>query len=207
MVRVAVAASQPDLRANSPPCRRDSARVLEARQESTTPQRSRSRATEHCSAATRTHGSREHKVARRCGTVLHCLCYVRLMLKPGSVVGSFEILSPLGAGGMGEVWRARDSKLHRDVAIKVLTDALASDPERLVRFQREAQTLASLNHPNIAAIYDLQEDGGTRCLVLELVEGRTLAERLRQGPLPIDEVLQTVKQVVDALEAAHEKGI
>jgi len=129
------------------------------------------------------------------------------MLKPGSVVGSFEILSPLGAGGMGEVWRARDSKLHREAAIKVLPDALASDPERLVRFKREAQTLASLNHPNIAAIYDLQQDGATRCIVLELVEGRTLAELIRQGPLPIDEVLPIARQIVDALEAAHEKGI
>ena len=129
------------------------------------------------------------------------------MLKAGSVIGSFEILAPLGAGGMGEVWRARDSKLQREVAIKVLPDDIASDPDRLSRFQREAQTLASLNHPNIAAVYDLQQQGSTRCIVLELVEGETLAELIRRGAIPLEDALLIAKQIADALEAAHEKGL
>src|SRR5207244_2009709 len=104
----------------------------------------------------------------------------------------------LGAGGMGEVWRARDSKLQREVAIKVLPDDFASDPERLSRFHREAQTLAALNHPNIAAVYDLQQDGGTRCIVLELVEGETLAERIRRGAIPLEEALPLARQMADA---------
>jgi len=129
------------------------------------------------------------------------------MLKAGTRFGSFEVLARLGAGGMGEVWRARDTKLQREVAIKILPQDFASDPDRVNRFQREAQTLASLNHPNIAAIHDLQEIGGSRCLVLELVEGETLGERIRRGPIPIDESLQIAKQIADALEVAHEKGI
>ena len=130
-----------------------------------------------------------------------------MTLAPGTRLGPYEILSPLGAGGMGEVYRARDSKLNREVAIKVLPDLFASDPERLARFQREAQVLASLNHPNIAHIHGLEESGGARALVLELVEGETLAERIANGPIPVDEALGIARQIADALEAAHEKGI
>ena len=108
---------------------------------------------------------------------------------------------------MGEVYRAHDTTLDRDVAIKVLPDAFASDPDRLARFEREAKVLASLNHPNIGAIYGLEKSGDTRALVLELVEGTTLADRIKQGPIPLDEALPIAKQIADALEAAHEKGI
>ena len=105
-----------------------------------------------------------------------------MALAAGGRVGIYEILSPLGAGGMGEVYRARDTKLNRDVAIKVLPDAFATDPDRLARFQREAQVLASLNHPNIAAIYGLEDSDGLHALVMELVEGPTLADRIAQRP-------------------------
>jgi len=125
----------------------------------------------------------------------------------GTKLGLYEIVAPLGAGGMGEVYRARDSKLKREVAIKVLPDAFYGDAERVSRFQREAEVLASLNHPHIAAIYDLVEFGGSRFLVLELVEGETLAERLKRGPIPIGESLVIAKQVAEGLEAAHAKGI
>src|ERR1041385_4397697 len=108
---------------------------------------------------------------------------------------------------MGEVWRARDTKLKRDVAIKVMPEAFSLDHERVNRFQREAEVLASLNHNNIAAIYDLQEGNGSRFLVLELVEGETLADCLARGALPVDEALHIAKQICEALEAAHEKGI
>jgi serine/threonine-protein kinase len=108
---------------------------------------------------------------------------------------------------MGEVYRARDSKLKRDVAIKVLPDAFSRDAERVARFQREAEILASLNHPHIAAIYDLGREGDSQFLVLELVEGETLAERIARGPIPIDEALSIGTQIADALEAAHEKGV
>jgi hypothetical protein len=120
----------------------------------------------------------------------------------GRQLGPYRILSPLGAGGMGEVYRAHDSKLGRDVAIKTLPAEFARDPERLARFRREARTLASLNHPNIAAIYGLEESGDVDCLVLELVEGETL-----RGPLPLDKALEYARQIAEALEAAHEKGI
>jgi len=130
-----------------------------------------------------------------------------MALQIGSQLGSHEILSLLGKGGMGEVYRARDAKLKREVAIKILPDEFSRDKERAVRFQREAEVLASLNHPNIAAIYDVQEVENTRFLVLELVEGETLAERIHRGPLPVEEALQIAKQICDALEAAHEKGI
>ncbi|MGH9716589.1 MAG: protein kinase domain-containing protein, partial [Candidatus Acidiferrales bacterium] len=122
-------------------------------------------------------------------------------------LGSYEILSPLGAGGMGEVYRARDAKLGRDVALKVLPEAFARDSERMARFQREAKLLASLNHPNIAAIYGFEDSGATHALVMELVEGPTLADRLKAGPIPIDEALRIAKQICDALEYAHERGI
>ena len=108
---------------------------------------------------------------------------------------------------MGKVWRARDTTLKRDVALKVLPDAFASDPDRLARFQREAQVLASLNHPNIAHIYGLEESDGVHALVMELVEGPTLADRIAQGPIPLDEALPIAKQIAEALEAAHEQGI
>jgi len=108
---------------------------------------------------------------------------------------------------MGEVYRGRDRKLKRDVAIKILPEEFSRDPERVVRFQREAEVLASLNHPNIAAIYDLEEAEGIRFLVLELVEGETLAERIQRGPIRIEEALEIGKQICEALEAAHEKGI
>lgn len=128
-------------------------------------------------------------------------------LQTGTRIGPYEITTPLGSGGMGEVYRATDTNLRRDVAIKVLPEGFARDPERLARFEREAQLLASLNHPNIAAIYGLEESEGFRCLVLELVEGQTLAERLDRGPLPVDETLTVIRQMASALEAAHEKGI
>jgi serine/threonine protein kinase len=122
-------------------------------------------------------------------------------------LGPYEILSPIGAGGMGEVYRAKDTRLDREVAIKVLPDALSRDPERLQRFQREAKVLASLNHPNIAAIYGFEEVDGKAFLVMELAEGETLAKRIKNGPLPIDDALAVGKQIAEALEAAHEKGI
>src|SRR3989449_5175261 len=125
----------------------------------------------------------------------------------GKTIGSFEVLSIVGRGGMGEVYRARDTKLKREVAIKILPDEFSRDPERVARFQREAEVLASLNHPNIAAIYDLDEANGSRFLVLELVEGETLADRIRRGPIPIDEALNIAKSICEALEGAHEKGI
>ena len=108
---------------------------------------------------------------------------------------------------MGQVYRARDTKLHRDVALKILPDAFASDPDRLARFTREAQTLASLNHPNIAHIHGLEESGGVRALVMELVEGEDLSQRIARGAIPIGEALLTAKQIAEALEAAHEQGI
>jgi eukaryotic-like serine/threonine-protein kinase len=131
----------------------------------------------------------------------------RLSVAIGTRLGSYEVTALLGKGGMGEVYRARDTKLNRDVAIKVLPDAVAGDPERLARFDREAQVVASLNHANIAGIYELADAGYSRCLVLEYVDGETLAERISRGPIPVLETLEIVKQIAEALEAAHEKGI
>ena len=125
----------------------------------------------------------------------------------GRQIASYRIVSFLGAGGMGEVYRARDTRLGRDVAIKVVADRLPSVPDALARFELEARVLATLNHPHIGAIYGLEEADGVRGLVLELVEGTTLAERLAQGPLPVPEALATARQIADALEAAHDKGI
>src|SRR5262244_4496838 len=125
----------------------------------------------------------------------------------GTRLGSLEITALLGKGGMGEVYRARDNKLKRDVAIKILSDEFSRDPARVSRFQREAEVLASLNHPNIAAIYDLQEANETRFLVLELVEGETLAERIVRGPIPVEEALEIGRHICEALEAAHEKSV
>jgi Tol biopolymer transport system component/tRNA A-37 threonylcarbamoyl transferase component Bud32 len=130
-----------------------------------------------------------------------------MSLATGSRLGPYEILSALGAGGMGEVYRARDTKLHRDVAIKVLLPAVANDPDRLARFSREAQVLASLNHPNIAHIHGLEEANGVTALVLELVEGEDLAQRIARGPIPLDEALPIARQIAEALEAAHDHGI
>src|SRR5580700_1743199 len=114
-------------------------------------------------------------------------------MTPGTRLGPYEILAPIGAGGMGEVYRAKDTKLKRDVALKVLPEAFARDPDRMARFQREAEVLASLNHPNIAQIYGVQE----RALIMELVEGETL-----RGPLPLETALSYAKQIADALESA-----
>jgi Tol biopolymer transport system component len=125
----------------------------------------------------------------------------------GAKLGSYEVVEQIGAGGMGEVYRARDSKLGRDVAIKVLPANFANDPERLARFEREARMLAALNHPNIATIYGLEQSGGMSCLVMELVPGETLAEPVKAGPLPIEEALKIAVQITEGLEAAHEKGI
>jgi serine/threonine protein kinase len=135
-------------------------------------------------------------------------------MQVGTRIGAYEVIAKLGEGGMGEVYRARDTKLNRDVAIKVLPESVASDPERIARFEREAKTLAALNHPHIAHIHGLEEanpSGGSgqigRALVMELVEGPTLADRIASGPLPIDEALPIAKQIADALEAAHGAGI
>jgi Tol biopolymer transport system component len=130
-----------------------------------------------------------------------------MALTIGTQLGSHEITALLGKGGMGEVYRARDLKLKREVAIKILPEEFSRDADRLSRFQREAEVLASLNHPNIAGIHDLQEANGSRFLVLELVEGKTLADRLKRGPIPLDEAVPIAKQIVDALEAAHDRGI
>jgi serine/threonine-protein kinase len=128
-------------------------------------------------------------------------------LTPGTRLGSYDIAARIGVGGMGEVYRARDTNLGRDVAIKVLPETFAQDAERLARFEREAKTLASLNHPNIAQIYGIDRSDGGAALVMELVEGMTLADRIAMGPIPVDEALPIAAQIVDALEAAHERGI
>jgi serine/threonine-protein kinase len=130
-----------------------------------------------------------------------------MAIEAGARIGPYEVLSLLGAGGMGEVYRARDTTLHRDVAIKVVPDLFASDAERLARFTREAQTLAALNHPNIAHIHGLEASGGVRALVMELVEGEDLSQRIARGALPLDEALPIARQIAEALDAAHEQGI
>jgi serine/threonine protein kinase/Tol biopolymer transport system component len=135
------------------------------------------------------------------------MCEKRLSFTTGARLGSYEILSALGVGGMGEVYRARDTKLNRDVALKILPEMFATDNERLARFKREAQVLASLNHPNIAAIYGFEDSSGIHALVMELVEGPTLADRITQGPIPIDDALPMARQIAEALESAHEQGI
>ena len=130
-----------------------------------------------------------------------------MSLKPGQSIGPHKVVRLLGEGGMGQVWQATDTQLNREVALKILPDAFAADPERLARFTREAQILASLNHPNIAAIYGIEEAEGTRALVLELVEGPTLADRIAHGAMPIEDALPIARQIADALEAAHEAGV
>src|SRR5712692_5123650 len=130
-----------------------------------------------------------------------------MLLSVGDNLGHYEVRGSLGAGGMGEVYRVRDCKLDRDVALKVLPESFANHPDRLARFQREARVLASLNHPNIAAIYGLEESNGVRGLIMELVEGPTLAERIAQGPLPAAEAVELARQLAGALDYAHDKGI
>jgi serine/threonine protein kinase len=127
-------------------------------------------------------------------------------LTTGTRLGPYEILAPLGSGGMGEVYRAKDTKLGREVALKILPASFTNDPERVARFRREAQVLASLNHPHIAQIYGLEEANGSQFLVLELVDGESLDKRIARGPVPVDETLGIAKQIAEALEAAHEKG-
>ena len=130
-----------------------------------------------------------------------------MSLSEGTKIGPYTVSGLIGQGGMGEVYQARDTKLDRDVALKVLPEAFTSDPDRLARFEREAKVLASLNHPNIGSIYGLEEADGVRALVLELVEGPTLADRISGGPIPLDEALPIAKQIAEALEAAHEAGV
>ena len=128
-------------------------------------------------------------------------------MESGTQLGHYTIRALLGKGGMGEVWRARDTKLGREVAIKTLPEEFAKDADRLSRFEREAKLLASLNHPNIAAIHGFEEDNGTHFLVLELVEGDTLADQIKRGAIPVEESLTLALQIAEALEAAHEKGV
>ena len=130
-----------------------------------------------------------------------------MALEIGSRLGHYDVTALIGEGGMGQVYRATDTTLDRDVALKVLPDAFTADPDRLARFEREAKVLASLNHPNIGAIYGLEKSGDTRALVLELIEGPTLADRIKQGSVPLDEALPIAKQIAEALEAAHEAGV
>lgn len=130
-----------------------------------------------------------------------------MSLAPGTILGPYEITTLLGKGGMGEVYRARDTRLDRDVAIKALPEHLAQDPDRLARFEREAKTLAQLSHPNVAGIFGVEEHNEARYLVLEYVEGETLAARLGRGPLPVDEALEMALQIAAGVEAAHEAGV
>ena len=130
-----------------------------------------------------------------------------MQLAPGTRLGGYEIVGLLGAGGMGEVFRAVDARLGRHVALKVLPEAVASDPERTARFQREAKVLASLNHPHIATIHGFEQANGEQFIVMELVEGESLAERIARGPIPLDDTLPIARQIAEALEAAHEQGI
>src|SRR3979490_2560900 len=128
-------------------------------------------------------------------------------LATGTRLGPYEVLAPIGGGGMGEVYRARDNKLGRDVAVKVLPESFAHDAERMARFEREAQVLASLNHPHVATIRGLEESNSVHALVMELVEGPTLAERIGGRTMPLDEALPIAKQIAEGLEYAHERGI
>jgi serine/threonine protein kinase len=130
-----------------------------------------------------------------------------MTLAVGSRLGVYDIVDALGAGGMGEVYRARDTRLRREVAIKILPESVASDPDRRARFQREAELLAALNHPNIAAIYGVEESTGATAIVMELVAGETLAEIIARGAVPVDEALGMARQIAEALEAAHERGV
>ncbi|MBA3297172.1 MAG: serine/threonine protein kinase, partial [Acidobacteria bacterium] len=128
-----------------------------------------------------------------------------MSLTTGTRLGPYEIIAPIGAGGMGEVYRARDTKLNRDVAIKILPELFAADHDRLLRFEREAQTLAALNHPHIAQVFGVLESPAA--LVMEFVDGEDLSHRIARGPIPLDDALSIAKQIAEALEAAHERGI
>src|ERR1700732_587694 len=130
-----------------------------------------------------------------------------MALAPGTHLGPYEILAPLGAGGMGEVYRARDTRLDRTVAIKILPAHFSSDPIRRQRFEREAKTISSLNHPHICTLHDVGSQDGISFLVMECVEGETLAKRLEKGPLPLKQVLKYGAQIADALDKAHQAGI
>ena len=130
-----------------------------------------------------------------------------MTLDPGARIGPYEIIGPLGAGGMGEVYRARDPRLGRDVAFKVLPASFSDDSERLARFDREARLLATLSHPNVAGIHGLEEASGQRYLVLEFIEGETLADRLTRGPMPVAEAIELCRDIAAGVEAAHEAGI
>ena len=130
-----------------------------------------------------------------------------MALSPGTRLGPYEIESPLGAGGMGEVYKATDTRLDRTVAIKVLPEHVASDPDLKQRFEREAKTISSLNHPHICSLYDVGEDAGTTFLVMEYLDGDTLAARLTRGPLPTAHVLKIATEIADALDKAHRQGI
>src|SRR5450755_1254806 len=132
---------------------------------------------------------------------------LRMGIGSGTKLGPYEILAPLGAGGMGEVYRARDSKLNRDVALKILPAMFANDAERMARFRREARVLASLNHPNIGSIYGLEESNNLHVLVLELVEGATLADRITASAIPLEEALAIARQIAEAMAYAHERGV
>ena len=127
-------------------------------------------------------------------------------IQPGDKLGPYEVLAALGKGGMGEVWKARDTMLRRDVALKVLPAAFVRDPDRMARFQREAEVLAALDHPNIGHIYGIVDSADSRALVLALIDGPTLADRIAAGPLPIDEALAVTKQIIEALEYAHDRA-
>jgi serine/threonine protein kinase len=131
----------------------------------------------------------------------------RVSLTPGSRIGPYEITAQIGVGGMGEVYQATDTNLARQVAIKVLPASMSADADRLARFDREAKTLAALNHPNIAVVYGLERSDGQLALVMELVDGPTLADRIAEGPIPVDDALVITKQIAEALEAAHERGV
>src|SRR5215217_626896 len=128
-------------------------------------------------------------------------------LSPGQHVGPYEVVGRLGAGGMGEVYRARDLRLQRTVALKILPEAVATDEDRRARFTREAQTLAALNHPNIAAIYGIEDSGPLHAIAMELVDGEDLSQRIARGALPLDEALPIARQLAEALETAHDAGI
>src|SRR5688572_6906423 len=159
---------------------------------------------------------REHEdrsLDRRCSGVIpparppHPYNPPCLALTPGSRIGPYQLAARIGVGGMGEVYQARDTTLNRQVAIKVLLPAVANDPDRLARFRREAQVLASLNHPHIAQIHGFEDADGVRALVMELVEGPTLADRIASGAIAMAEALAIASQIADALEAAHEQGV
>src|ERR1700674_2466855 len=130
-----------------------------------------------------------------------------MAILPGRRLGPYEILSAIGAGGMGEVYKARDTRLNREVALKVIPEVFAADADRMARFEREAKLLASLNHPHIAAIYGLEESSSTKALVMELVEGPTLADRIATGPITLDEAFPIAQQIAEALEYAHDHSV